>query len=410
MNTERLDYSEPNSFMKNEHPRGGWRKWTRRAALVGVVSVAAACALTAGARPGDVGGKKDLKVYQGNAYVGALIEAPLALDPNDPAYQQKLLAAVTQVYQDILASDPPARMAGLAEEIAAQRPDIAALEELYTVEMAPDVDLAPGEFSVLYDYLQLLTDALAAKGAHYKVAVVSTEADVAMPMVVSLDPFALAWGRIIDHEAILVREDLPPGYLMTSNPQTGRFTSYPKIPVGKQTLDLYHGWCSVDVFTRGERFRVICAHPQDESLPDVEKAELAELLTQVANVNMPVMIIADLNTDPFGRNGTDSYPLIAGAGFKDTWAVLNPTDLQGGLTWGHDAALADPATQKNFEYRIDYVLYRGGQFTPTALEIMDPRINSTAPPLWPSDHAAIAATFSLGSQKALKNTFEPARQ
>ncbi len=397
MKTQRLAHSETNPSSSNQHPWRGWGRWTRRAALVGLVSAVAACALTALAGRVDVGGKKDFKVYQANAFVGGPIEAPLALDPNDPNYLSNLLVTVTQVFQQIVAADPPARMAGLAEEIAAQRPDVAGLEELYAVATAPDVGMNPGQFTVLYDYLQLLTDALAAKGAYYRVAVVATESDIAMPLIASLNPLTLAWGRIIDHEAILVRTDLPPGHLKVSNPQTGRFAVYPQFVLGTTTINVYRGWCSVDVFTRGERFRVLCAHPNDESVPPIQKAELDELLTQVANVNLPVLVIGDLNADPFGRNGTDSYPLIAAAGFTDTWVALHPNDLQGGLTWGHDFALANPSLA--FVYRLDYVLYRGGQFTPTAMELLDPRISATTPPLWPSDHAAVTATFSLGKVK-----------
>jgi Endonuclease/Exonuclease/phosphatase family len=401
MKTELLDPTKAELSTSTKYPRRNLGGWARRTALLYLISVVAAGALAVLASPWDVGGKKDLKVYQGNAYVGALIEAPLGLDPSDPNYQMELLEAVTAVYQQIVASDPPARMAALAEEIAAQRPDVAGLEELYTVEMAPDVGQAPGEFTVLYDYLELLTKALAAKGAHYRVAVVSTESDVAMPMIAGMNPLVLAWGRIIDHEAILVRTDLPPGYLQVSNPQTGRFSIYPQVPLGTETISIYRGWCSVDVFTRGERFRLICTHPQDESIPQVQKAEVEELLTSVANVPMPVMIIGDLNSDPLNRNGTDSYADFAAAGFKDTWAILHPQDLAGGLTWGHDAELSKPDT--SFVWRLDYVFYRGKQFTPTALVILDPRINTTTPPLWPSDHAAITATFLLGNARALKD-------
>ena len=120
MKTEVLDCLERNSSMNSKHPQPGWGKWTRRAALVCVVSVMAACALTALAGPVDVGGKKDFKVYQGNAYVGGPIEAPLTLDPTDPNYASNLLVTVTAVYQQIVASDPAARMAGLAAEIAAR--------------------------------------------------------------------------------------------------------------------------------------------------------------------------------------------------------------------------------------------------------------------------------------------------
>jgi len=309
---------------------------------------------------------------------------------------------VTEVFQQILAASPPARMAALAEEIVAQGPDVAGLEEIYTIAAAPDVGGTPGDFEVLDDYLQLLTNTLAAKGAHYAVAVVATESDIAMPMIGSLQPFTLAWGRIIDHEVILVRTDLPPGYLQVSNPQTGRFSIYPQIPLGGQTIHLYRGWCSVDVLARGERFRLICTHPHDESIPEIQAAEVMELLAGVANLSMPVMIIGDLNSDPLNRNGTDSYPDFAAAGFQDTWVTLHPDDSAGGLTWGHEATLSDPTVP--FVYRLDYVFYRGNQFTPTALEILDPRINVTTPPLWASDHAAITATFLLGNPKSLKGT------
>jgi len=408
MKTELLDPLLRKSLIISKHPRQSSGGWARRTALLCLTSLVAAGTLAVLAGPWEVGGKKDLKVYQGNAYVGALIEAPLALDPSDPNYKMDLLQSVTQVYQELMASDPPARMAALAEEIASQLPDVAGLEELYTVEMAPDMGQAPGEFTVLYDYLQLLTNALAAKGAHYKVGVISTESDIAMPMIASLDPFELAWGRIIDHEAILVRTDLPPGYLQVSHPQTGRFAIYPEIDLGMQKISLYHGWCSVDVFTRGERFRLICAHPQDESVPDIQKAEVLELLDSVANVQMPVMIIGDLNADPLNRNGTDSYADFPAAGFKDTWVTLHPDDPAGGLTWANDSGLSEPA--RSFAYRLDYVFYRSNQFTPPAMEILDPRISATAPPLWPSDHAAITATFLLGNEKASKHELAPIKK
>lgn len=401
MKTELLDNPQTTYSPDSGPYRTRRNKWARRAALVCLLAVLTGPVLPLLARGVDVGGKKTITIYQGNGYVGGLIEAPLALDPNDPNYQSNLLVTVAGVYQQIVAANPAARMAALAEEIAAQRPDVAGLEELYTVELAPDIGMAPGQFSIVFDYVQLLTDALTAKGAHYKVVVLSTESDVTMPMAASVEPFTVAWGRIIDHEAILVRTDLPPGYLQASNPRTGRFSIYPQIPFGTQTLSIYHGWCSVDVFTRGERFRVICSHPQDESLPDVEKAELMELLNDVANANMPVMVIGDLNTDPFGRNGTDSYGVVATAGFKDTWAVLHPDNLTGGLTFGHDPGLSEPALP--FAWRLDYVLYRGNQFTPVAIESLDPKVGAE-PPLWPSDHATITATFFLGNEEAFKGT------
>jgi hypothetical protein len=216
--------SERNLFTKD--PARVWLELTRCIAVVGLIAATATCALPARGAPVDVGGKKSLACYQGNAYIGAFYEGILAVNPTNIT---DVIAAVTEIYGQVLASDPPARMAALADEIAAARPDIAGLEELWSVQKAPARLQGPGEFTVVYDYLQLLTTALAAKGAHYQVVVVASEADHAMPML-DLATGDLAFGRIVDHEAILVRTDLPPGYLRVTNPMTGRYTAHLESP------------------------------------------------------------------------------------------------------------------------------------------------------------------------------------
>jgi endonuclease/exonuclease/phosphatase family metal-dependent hydrolase len=172
------------------------------------------------------------------------------------------------------------------------------------------------------------------------------------------------------------------------------------VPIGTEVVSVYRGWSSVEVFTRGERFRCICAHLEDDSLPEIQEAQGLELLAGPANTSAPVVILGDFNADPLNRTGTTTYHPFIQAGFKDAWATLNPQDPAGGLTWGHDPSLADPST--DFVCRIDYVFYRGNQFTPTAAAVLDPQINLTSTPLWPSDHAAITATFSLGNPKATR--------
>ncbi len=63
-----------------------------------------------------------------------------------------------------------------------------------------------------------------------------------------------------------------------------------------------------------------------------------------------------------------------------------------GLTWGHDALLADPTVE--FVWRLDLVLFRGLQFQPLGMWRMSPQFEAT-PPLWPSDHAGVLAEFRL---------------
>src|SRR5258706_315943 len=74
--------------------------------------------------------------------------------------------------------------------------------------------------NVVFDYLQMLVDKLAASGAHYAVAASTDELDVELPML-NLQTGTIDDARLTDRDAILVRTDLSPGQLRVSNPQTG---------------------------------------------------------------------------------------------------------------------------------------------------------------------------------------------
>lgn len=375
--------------VNNTQTRPGRRVWLRAVATFCGLAMLAGALVCSGGQPLDVGGKKAITFYQANAYIGGYFEALLGVDPNDPA---AVLATVTEVYGQIVASAPPVRMSILADEIVATRPEIASLEEMWTVQQAPLTATGPGPYTVVYDYVQLLTNALAAKGAHYEPVIVTTEEDYAMPML-DVVGGGLAMARIVDHEIILVRTDLPPGYLRVENPQSGHFNTLLQFPSFGITST--RGWCSVDVFTRGERFHLVCTHLEDEMAGPIQEAQGLELLAGPANVDGPVVVVGDFNADPLHRTGTATYDSFVDAGFRDAWAVLNPTTPAAGLTWGHDPLLADPGTA--FNRRIDFVLYRGARLTPTGSMVLDPRISDAQPPLWPSDHAAVTATFELGN-------------
>jgi hypothetical protein len=368
--------------------------FSRRAVLIAAIASLAFSALPIFAARLDVGGKRSFSCYTANAYVGADLSAVIALDPADPNYLSNLVFTATTLYGQVVMSDPPARLAGIADEIVAARPDVVSVVEMYTLSIAPATSQGPGTFSITFDFLSLLTRALAEQGAHYEVAVVSPESDVMMP-IMDLRNGTLAYGRLTDHEAILVRTDLPPGYLKVSNPQTGQFVHHLQFPsIG---LSLYRGWCSVDVFCRGERMRYITTHLEEETVPAIQMAQGLEVLAGPAQTELPVVLVGDFNADPLHRNGTFTYDAFSQAGFRDAWAVLNPTTPEGGLTWGHDPLLSDPTTAHI--WRIDLILYRGELFSPTDTVVLDPRLSATTPPLWPSDHAALAASFLLGNRK-----------
>src|SRR5207237_6834892 len=122
-----------------------------------------------------------------NLYLGSGTERVLALDPTDPAYVPNLIAAVTGVYYEILASQPQVRLRGVANAVAARRPDILAVQEASLIRNQSPGDLVIGgtnpATNVVFDYLQLLVEALAAQGAHYAVVSIVNEIGDERPML-----------------------------------------------------------------------------------------------------------------------------------------------------------------------------------------------------------------------------------
>ena len=156
---------------------------------------------------------------------------------------------------------------------------------------------------------------------------------------------------------------------------------------------MIRGWCSVDVDVRGEDFRYVCAHLEQETAPALQVLQARELIAGPVKTRLPVLLCGDFNADPLHRDGTLAYDTLTRQGFRDAWAVTHRSDPAGGLTWGHDEFLADPT--KLFDRRIDFVFYKGGGFIPTRSEVVDLVLDRNEAPLWSSDHAAVLAEFRL---------------
>lgn len=362
-----------------------------------LLAVAAALALAgpASALPAAKRGDRELDVMTLNLYVGGDIGRITGLDPTDPNYFSNLVATVTGVYLEIVASNPPARLETLAKKITTQLPDMVAVQEASLIRMQVPGDLVIGgttpATTVVYDYLELLVDQLHALGADYRVVSTADQIDVEMPMLASLSPLVFADVRLSDRDAILVRGDLPPGHLRVSHPQSGNFTNVVEIP--GTGLDIERGWCSVDVALRGRDFRFICTHLEIETIPEIQVLQVQELLAGPADTCLPVILVGDFNADSLGRDGSTAYPLLPAAGFVDAWAELHPSTLESGLTWGHDEFLSDPDLA--FNRRIDFIFSHGKGLVPRAAAAIDLPTELGTSPLWASDHAAVTATFLI---------------
>jgi hypothetical protein len=371
----------------------GFRGWLLGLVAFSIVMVSVEAGAYRGARDG-VGGKREVQVATWNVYVGSEFDAVLMLDPGDPDYGEKLVGAVTQTYWTMVMSRPDLRMAAVAAQIAGQLPDVVTLNEVALVRMQSPGDLLAGgtepATEVDMDYLAILMQALDGAGAKYRVAAVTQEFDLELPMV------DMATGmfndvRLTDRDVILVRSDLPPGYLRVLNADSGHFDV--TLPLPSLGAGITRGWCSVDVMVRGRVFRVINAHLEEETVPEVQMAQALEILEGPARVRVPVILAGDFNSDANGVLSTPTYDLLLGGGFVDSWDVVNPGVV--GLTWGHDGYLADPSVE--FVWRLDYVLYRGGIFDPQSCDIVDSVLPDRGgePPLWASDHAGVFTVFRV---------------
>jgi endonuclease/exonuclease/phosphatase family protein len=243
--------------------------------------------------------------------------------------------------------------------------------------------------TVLYDFIQILIDDLAADGLDYTVVGTVNGLDVQGPDASGNDL------RLTDRVALLARADEPPGQLRWGNVQSADYPTYPVIHVGGSsslTVPLLNGWVSADFTKRGETFRVITTH-LDSFVPAINGAQAQELINGPAKTSLPVIVMGDLNSRADDSTGPAHQDFL-GAGFQDTWTETHPGDP--GLTAMPSVPYVN-LTRPDFAatQRIDYVFTRGG-FSADAMSVEGTAPTDRTPDgLWPSDHAALVATLDL---------------
>ena len=296
---------------------------------------------------------------------------------------QTLVQGTQATFAEVEASKIPERAARLADEIAAQRPDLVALQEvtLYWTRTPG------GSPTVIDDQLESLRAALATRGLSYTLVVVNELMAAEAPL--SAD---LLFG-ILDRDVILVRTGID-----ASNPQAQRFSDAATFVLHTPGGDVpaWQGWASVDVTISGKTFRFVDTHLQSafRGVPQTLQAQIAqggEVVQAVNSTGLPVVLCGDFNAnaDP----GPEHYPttdLILAAGFTDAWRVTNADK---GNTW--PLHQEDPFHPLAGPYeRIDLIFARGVRVVSaerTGHQLSD----RTASGLWPSDHAGVVAVIEL---------------
>jgi len=337
---------------------------------------------TAAAPAASASGQRQAGVATYNLYLGANLQPLFGATP-------ETVAGLAQaVWDHVEQVDFRIRARAIARLIDQADSEVVGLQEVALWERGT----SPATLQPVYDFQQIMLDALAARGEHYRA--------VAVTRNFQSPPVPLASGgvaRFTDRDVILVRSG-PGAAVKTSNPRAALFAA--RIPLANPLLGgaaIVRGWTSVDVKVRGKSFRFVDTHLEafDAGVRTLQAQELAALL---AGSPLPVVLVGDLNSRPDDTAG--AYGILTGAlHLADAWVVVHGP--QGGFTSGQTDDLDLP--ESRLDHRIDYVLYQPAGLRASRAEVLGEEQRDRTPPLpgapfglWPSDHAGAAATLALG--------------
>jgi hypothetical protein len=313
-------------------------------------------------------------VMSRNLYLGASL-GPLTSGGD-------VLAAVRTVWQQVQDTDYPQRAQALADEIVEHQPLLVGLQEVTTYRTGPLLDPAPAT-DVEMDFLEILLDALAARGHPYRAIASVENFDGELPHVgaTMAEMFDL---RLTDRDVIIVPAGARTSELKVLSTDAGHFDAMLPLPIGGQEMPIVRGWVSADVKHRGQTIRFVNTHPEAFH-PGVNAAQIGQLLSEPLATHLPVVLVGDLNATP----GSASMAPVWAAGFEDA-AVTAP-----GGDAGPTCCFSADVLGGSLTSRIDYVLYRGA-FTPLSQQRVGHLTTDRTPDgLYPSDHAGVVAELVL---------------
>jgi endonuclease/exonuclease/phosphatase family metal-dependent hydrolase len=363
----------------------------------------------AAAKPDKPG--KPLTVMTRNLYLGADINRPVTAALTAQALggtAQDILVALanaTHVTRAIVDQTSfPVRAELLADEIASAEPDLVGLQEV-ALWRSGSLDLlhvgVPDATHVDYDFLQILLDALAARGVHYTAASIGDRADVEAPSFTG-SPFNGTIGgspsdiRLTMRDVILAHVE---DGLEVTDTGDQVYAHNLTVPLLGSTISFDRGYQWADVRSGANRLRFINTHLEAFS-SDLALAQASELLANAPAADRTNVFVCDCNSDPLNNDVKPidhvphkaPYDLITGTGgFTDEWLQWAPAE--DGWTSGL-SELVNDQTSAGFDHRIDMVFGRtpGGaglavdRGEVTGTDVAD---RDTSTGLWPSDHGGV---------------------
>jgi len=358
----------------------------RRRVLASVFSLALLFGPVTAAHSDDDGDGAVVRIMTQNLYQGTNFTEALAATT-----LPDFLGAVTLIYQNILATQPAARAAAVAREIARERPDLVALQEVGIVRsgFVPITNPPTPVSTVDVDRLASLLAELDQIGQPYQVVAIVPNLDVQAPSSTGKSI------RITTRTVIVARAENRSGEMKLSNIQVQEFLATPAFPTPVGGIPVQRGWASVDVRLKGRDFRLITTHLWDVQPFNLSQANEA-LQNAVNSTTLPVVFVGDFNTvanvpaDPTFA----TYQAFISAGLVDAWQQAHGLDP--GLTCCQNPNLMNITS--NYTTRVDLVLLRGG------IDVRDIHLVGNNPSdrtqgLWPSDHAGLVATLRIPKNK-----------
>jgi endonuclease/exonuclease/phosphatase family metal-dependent hydrolase len=293
-----------------------FRKMTKPSAIALAVGAVVFCLTASAAEVGE--SKRVLTIMTRNMDAGTDLNLIFAYSPDIPG-------GVSATLAQVISTDIPSRAQHLAEEIRTNQPDFIPLQEVTEWRTGPC-----GATAVLYDQLQLLVDALAARNLQYKPVAVDTLNAIEAP---SLDGCV----RYTDRNALLIRSDLRSG-IEVSNVQSYHYVHYLDLStIGVFGFPpIFHGYISADIKAGSDTFRLFNTHLESTYPFDptglLQVTQAGELIAALNATTLPVVLCGDFNSNAeAGPEQTASVGLILGAGFTDVWRLFNGPGT--GFTW-----------------------------------------------------------------------------
>ena len=392
-------------------------------ALCMLLFVAFSQGALAGEGKGKDGHAGHLKVMTQNLYVGANLFKILGGAPEDVPLN------AAEIFGDIQATDFHQRAEAIADSIAKHKPHLIGLQEVSLIRtqcpddiVFPPNNPTPNATEVYADYLQILLNALAARGQDYEVATLVENADVELPVanLGLLDcPYPLFDARLTDFDVTLRRSDVDITFEFSGN----YLANFP-VPTPAGPIVFTRGYNIVDVDLKGRSYRFVNTHLEVSGNPFANFFQFAQVseLTQILDglaVELGdeiVVLVGDLNSDPAEGPLVECalppdfmcptpYAVMAGNDYTDTWTVRN-----GAADDGYTCCQQDLLTNDDswLDERIDHIWVRaplGGAQGPNFLRAVhsitvgDRQRDRTASWLWPSDHAGVVVGMTFRQKK-----------